>query len=556
MFVSTSNLLSDMKKYILSGCLLAAVSAGVLSSCSLDEDPKGQLTQDNFFSSQNELNMALFSLYEQVNHTQNFTNMLYAQWQGDDITANPGSNKQACAEIDAYSVSDNNKGAKDAWNRYYNLIKAANWIVDKAAKTPVAEAERNVAIGQARFWRAYAYYYLVRVFGPLPVNLHNENDYGKSTLTSVADVYKLIVEDLEYCDKLPMPESYDKEPCHLFGVDVYVTQQAVKATMASVYLSMAGYPLNLGKEYYAKAAQKAKEVIDGVQKGKYKHEMDKDWAQVYSYGNNYNSETVLGINNSPLKNWNTDSEFSSCCLFESLGVGGWGDAWGEIKFWKAFPDGPRKRAVYDPQIRLKSGKLVDWYAMEDGKPVIAEYHPMFSVFTLNADENGKEVREPYDYTKPAYAGMCTDTRHKLIRYPEVMLWYAEAAARSGAGDLALAKSLLKEVRKRAVDAAEADKVDGVNIDAMNADQLADAAFKEHGWEVAGYWVALATRRSDMLRMNMLKDNFEYRKANAPIEVAPGITATESVKVTGEWDDNRNYLPYPNTDVEKNHNLKR
>ena len=91
---------------------------------------------------------------------------------------------------------------------------------------------------------------------------------------------------------------------------------------------------------------------------------------------------------------------------------------------------------------------------------------------------------------------------------------------------------------------------------MTPNQLAEAAFKEHGWEVAGNWVALATRRSDELRMNILRNNFEYRKANAPLTVAAGFVATESVPVTGTWNDNMNYLPYPGTEVEKNPNLKR
>ncbi|KXB83300.1 hypothetical protein HMPREF3034_01313, partial [Prevotella sp. DNF00663] len=228
----------------------------------------------------------------------------------------------------------------------------------------------------------------------------------------------------------------------------------------------------------------------------------------------------------------------------------WGDGWGEIKFWKNFPEGPRKAAVYSPKIRMKDGKLVDWWEKKDGKPVVAEYHPMFTVFTLNADEKGKEVRAPYDYTKPPYLGMCTDTRHKLIRYPEVMLWYAESAARSGSSDLTQAKECLKKVRQRAVNAAEADKVGGVSIDAMSANELAEAAYMEHGWEVAGYWVAMVTRRSDEFRMNRLKENFEYRKANKPLEVATGFTAQESVLVTGSWSDNLIYMPYPDTEVEK------
>ena len=58
-------------------------------------------------------------------------------------------------------------------------------------------------------------------------------------------------------------------------------------------------------------------------------------------------------------------------------------------------------------------------------------------------------------------------------------------------------------------------------------------------------------------MNRLKENFEYRKANAPLEVAPGISVKEKVSVTGEWKgDESIYLPYPNTEVEKNPNLKK
>ena len=53
-------------------------------------------------------------------------------------------------------------------------------------------------------------------------------------------------------------------------------------------------------------------------------------------------------------------------------------------------------------------------------------------------------------------------------------------------------------------------INGVDIDQMNASQLAEAAFEEHGWEVAGYWVALVTRRADQFRMKLLQKTFEER----------------------------------------------
>ena len=48
---------------------------------------------------------------------------------------------------------------------------------------------------------------------------------------------------------------------------------------------------------------------------------------------------------------------------------------------------------------------------------------------------------------------------------------------------------------------------------MNASLLAEAALEEHGWEVAGYWVAMVTRRADQFRMKLLQKTFEERQGN-------------------------------------------
>ena len=183
---------------------------------------------------------------------------------------------------------------------------------------------------------------------------------------------------------------------------------------------------------------------------------------------------------------------------------------------------------------------------------------MFSVFSVNWDPaTKKNIDAPYDYRLPKSQNMCNDHRHRLIRYSEVLLWYAESAARSGKADLSLAKQCLKHVRARAVNADLVNVVDGVAIDNMSADQLANAAYQEHGWEVAGYWVALVTRRADQFRMNELKNTFAERAANAPVEIVPGVTATEGVELTNKtWNDDLMYLPYPDTDSQKNPNLKR
>ena len=566
------------KKLLYTGCFMAA-SMLSLTSCGdfLDEDPKGQLNPDTFYTIEDDYTAGVNTLYDKVNQTQSWTNPMYPQWQGDDITANPGSNKQACAALDAFDSDGANKGVTEAWTQHYAVIKTANLIIEGSEKFPGDKAKIATALGNAHFWRAYSYYYLVRVFGKLPIITKTNIEQFDVQPSEIEKVYELIVQDLKDAIN-ELPTGYDKEPARLFGVDVWATKQAAQSTLAAVYMSMAGYPLNKGTEYYKLAAELAKDVI--TNNGTYGFILNPDWKEVYSMGNNYNMETVLGINNDAKGWWDHDSQLSSCCRFEGLGDGGWGDAWGEIAFWKRYPEGPRKNAIYAPKVTFqetitekigdeevkkdKISKAVYWWELDNnGKPVVDAYHPMFTIFTVNADEKGNMLKQPYDYMGINYKGMVNDRRHNLIRYSEVLLWYAESAARAGLSDLTEAKKCLKLVRNRAVtDVENVTLGDGttVKIDNMSAAQLAEACYIEHGWEVAGNWVSMVTRRSDELRMDELKKNFEYRVANAPIVVAKEggkeYTAKESVTVKGTWSEDRIYCPYPTTDGEKNPNLKR
>lgn len=566
------------KKLLYTGCFMAA-SMLSLTSCGdfLDEDPKGQLNPETFYTIEDDYTAGVNTLYDKVNQTQSWTNPMYPQWQGDDITANPGSNKQACAALDAFDSDGANKGVTEAWTQHYAVIKTANLIIEGSEKFPGDKAKIATALGNAHFWRAYSYYYLVRVFGKLPIITKTNIEQFDAQPSEIEKVYELIVQDLKDAIN-ELPTGYDKEPARLFGVDVWATKQAAQSTLAAVYMSMAGYPLNKGTEYYKLAAELAKDVI--TNNGNYGFILNPDWKDVYSMGNNYNMETVLGINNDAKGWWDHDSQLSSCCRFEGLGDGGWGDAWGEIAFWKRYPEGPRKNAIYAPKVTFqetitekigdkevkkdKISKAVYWWELDNnGKPVVDAYHPMFTIFTVNADEKGNMLKQPYDYMGINYKGMVNDRRHNLIRYSEVLLWYAESAARAGLSDLTEAKNCLKQVRSRAVtDVENVTLGDGttVKIDNMSAAQLAEACYIEHGWEVAGNWVSMVTRRSDELRMDELKKNFEYRVANAPIVVAKEggkeYTAKESVTVKGTWSEDRIYCPYPTTDGEKNPNLNR
>ena len=131
---------------------------------------------------------------------------------------------------------NSNKGVKDCWADHYAIIKAANFIILNASKTPTDETSMKQAIGQAKFWRAYAYFTLVRLFGDIPLTLDNENDDFTMSPSPVEKVYEQIVADLtsEECEILP--ESYKDAPAFMNGVNVYVTKAALQSTRAAVYI--------------------------------------------------------------------------------------------------------------------------------------------------------------------------------------------------------------------------------------------------------------------------------------------------------------------------------
>lgn len=563
-------------KYIFTALTVAMMS---LTSCSdfLEEHPNGQLKPEGFIDSQKALDAVVDALYFQVQQSQCNSNPTIVQCQGDDLTSTTGSNKAAYLSADAFEVPSDEKGLINLWNWQYNIIQAANLIIDnvKTAEGIVPADKIDIAKGQAYFWRAQSYFQLVRVFGPLPINLHNESDGNSTPLTSVEEVYKLIVDDLTAAENCNLPAKYPEGRQRIGAMNIFVSEQAVKAALAAVYMNMAGFPLNK-TEYYATAADKAKEVVDGVKSGKYPQSLCGDWKDVYSYGNNYSSECLLGIvYKSQPGGWsNNDSQFTSCHQLGSLS--GWGDFLAERYFWSLFPDGPRKDYVYAKKLRTGSGYnnvAVDWWATLDGKPydgknaVVSEYRPMFVALTVNAASDNSPLAEPYDPEKPFWGNMCLDKTHQIIRYSEVLCWFAEASARAGKYQNE-ALAALQEVQARAY----------TNPAACDNRNLAEAALKEHGYEVAGYPFSLVTRRADEFRMNILKEAYDYRKGPQTAVLVPKGTTTQSVKadgtpfsytlqedlkleenmpVTVAWEGDKSiYQIYPTTETEKNPNLRR
>ena len=508
----------------------------------LTEDPKGRLSSVYFFAGPADLDFALNQLYYQVQINMNSNARVGTNFTiGDDLSTHPGASKDAMRDYDQFDAKDNNPWMAGLWNAKWALVKNANFIINGARNTPDAsEEEINNTIGQAHYWRAWTYFYIVRTWGPVPIMLEEEITYD-APLNSIEEIYDLIVSDLKTAENL-LPINYTRAPYSVNGRNRAAAQAAAKATLAYVYMSMAGWPLNKGTEYYQLAAAKALEVITAVENGTYNYALLEEFAKINSWEYNDNHpEALLSL----FYNRDTQGQTWPCVAFLlDQAQGGWGDMQGEIKFWKDFPEGPRKEGTYFPKIILTGETVLrDWWYDTDppSRPVVAP--------PLIKNVEGAVRGAEFDYTDPTPIASAGEKFHKLILLSEVYCWYAEAVGRSGQTN-AKAIELLNKVRNRA-DGAETNLYPA----SMTASELAEAAYNEHGWEITGSIKGIiAPRCWDQLRMNRLKDHFEFRKQNPLIEVAPGVFLKEGVDVAGEWKDWRNYAAYPSSDAVSTMNI--
>ena len=560
-----------------------------MTSCEdyLKETPNGRIMSDQAFSRPTDLEGAVNILYRRMGRSMfNITQYINSQ-MGDDLCTHRASNKPAIRQWDLMDIGTANDRTLMCWQDKYLVIKAANFIINGVENTPgVSQADIDYALGQAHFWRGWAYFYLVRAFGPLPKIVSLEIDFSIE-LSTVAEIYELVVEDLKKAEGL-LPANYTGAPRSMNGVNVAANKGAVQSLLACVYMTMAGWPLEYGAAYYDLAAEKALEVIRGAENGTYYYKLYDEYWKIHSKQENLkNTEAICAAYFSLAFGPNDSSESARGGINDLPDCAqGWTDSAAEIGFWVDFPAGPRKDATYPewtnygvhPEDVLDAaGNVIaqqgDWryYRWWDERLPEADRHPYFgkSAFT-NSDAE-------YDFKKrrTAQSGDWYDQIHQAVRLAEVYLWYAESVGRAGKTN-ADAIKYLNIVRNRADGFGPVADRSTVGIpskphvakyvneypNSMSANELAEAAYNEHGWEIAGwYWGAFAPRANDQQRMNRLQAVFEKRKSNPvytftdpydPTNTTP-ISVREMYVQAPEvmWHQGRMFAPYPFQEVEKN-----
>jgi len=146
-----------------------------------------------------------------------------------------------------HSIRADNAQIEQIWNGMYNFIYQANAVLEGLHQsTSLSKTTAQQLEGEALFIRAYTYFYLVNLFGDVPLTL--ETNYRKNQLLSrrpVADVYAQIEIDLLSAQSLLSKE--------------YVTAQRARPNKATATALLAR--LYLYREDYVKAAEQASTII-------------------------------------------------------------------------------------------------------------------------------------------------------------------------------------------------------------------------------------------------------------------------------------------------------
>lgn len=316
----------------------------------------------------------------------------------------------------------------DLWARCYTAIARANtalkYIPD--IEDPSFESgEKEHLIAQAKFFRAFNYFHLVKFYGDVPLVTEPyetlENLYVPRDPSSA--VYALIEQDLTEA----IPALAD-----VAFVDngFRVTKATAETLLANVYQQMSGYPLNTNR--YADAAAAARSIINS---GKHSLTQHVDYAENSAY-NIIRTEDNLKEYVFTRERSATISDYQNRWVQLSFPIVA--AAWGTFKYTltnNGIRPMPTLINAYDPDNDLR---------IQERQFFFTEYPNQNGVMTQF------EAPSPWFYLdeEAMFETGISGKDFPIYRYAEVLLIAAEAIAQSE-GVTAEAAGYLADVRARA-----------------------------------------------------------------------------------------------------------
>ena len=243
-----------------------------------------------------------------------------------------------------FTVNGSDKELSDMSSSLWAVNANAMAVYNRLKQTEgVDPAVVNMCMGEALTWKAFAYFFLVRSFGEVPI-IHDPS--AMIGAGGYNEVYKAPKEDVYEYIIILLNKAMELLPKKVGNKDGRIDYYSAEALLAKVYLQKAGVTGTLNQDDLDKAALYAKDVIENSGR-----ELLPVYSDIFRLKNNKNIECLISWHwDASAEPWTAQNSFQS-----DLGMNGmdeFGDVWGQ---WNgpsiALQDQFGVSAIQDPATR-------------------------------------------------------------------------------------------------------------------------------------------------------------------------------------------------------------
>jgi len=468
----------------------------VLSGCSLEEKILDTLTPENSISKQADVTAFLNGTYATLQTDGAFRANYAIFWStADDINIRPSVGTNLQYSIKTHDAST--PATSGFWNTMYATINRCNFLLEKMEPLNINAAYKARVKGELYFLRAFSYFYLVRLFGDVPLRLKSTALTDDLTLerTSSDKIFEQIFTDLKAASASLLTRT--ALPAAEFG---HATKGAAQAMLAKAYLTYASYQSLKGTAAtanYALASVYADSVISSNQyrlipsyNDLWDVAKERDAYQEVIFGISFTRDAQLGT---------LGSQFAGFFMPISMpNVAGSGTTKVGIANYVVQPWFYDKYSTGDflNDYRVERSMLTTWTNTANRKVIT---YPLLRATTTSNELFEASTVQPYIYKYVDGAGLANSNQENdlfIIRLADVYLIKAEAENEVN-GPTPAAYAAFNMLRARARNANGTTRTTPANLAAgLTRDEFRMKVFDERALEL----FAEGHRWFDLVRM--------------------------------------------------------
>lgn len=533
---------------------LFVLLAGVMACTDLDVRPQGSASSDVILTTPEGYKKFLAKMYQGLAHTgqngpagagdiagdEGFSQYMRGLWNAEEMPTDEAVTlwgDPGLKDYHAHSWTSQSPFITQFYYRIFYQVSLANLFLNEISDGNLARRGlpqsfiTNVAPvyrAEARTLRALSYWHGLNYFRNIPFADENSSTTTLPQQATPQEIFDFVESELQAAEADLMPSRtneygrFDKAVAYMILAKLYLN--------AEVYI---------GTPKYTEAITQLNKIITPTG-GSLAYTLAPGYQDNFLTDNNTSPEMIFGVPSEAI----TAPNFGGVTLIinGAIGgqlaslpqVGGRNPIMGNNQSWAGHRTTSALVNLFPDETGAIDGRAI-WYSAGQTK----------EISDINQFTQGYMVTKFRNVSKagaPGQDGTFTDTDYPLFRYADVLLMYAEAVQRGGAGgSTPTAITYLNQIRQRAYGADYGTGVApglGV-ITSMDLNLLLDERGREFYWE--------GHRRTDMIRFGVFSDN----PTNNPRGIWPWKGNVQNGVAT---EAKRNIFPIPASDIIANPNL--